>query len=274
MSAIRACARKLGRAPTLRELLASTKKKINRYDIGHCFGGYTKALRACGLNATGSGRAAELRDLFLDWAAVTRSLGRIPTIAEYDRLGRYSVRPLLNRFGNWTNVPGGLATYADENGLSAEWADVVRLASLSRYRQQKRARKSDGSKLPANAPRLRSDRPVLGPPLLPAALAHSPTNESGVVYLFGSMARELGFVVTHIQTGFPDCEAVRRVVDDRWQRVRVEFEYESRNFLKHLHRAEECDLIVCWIDNWPNCPLEVVELKRLVGGSREMPLTT
>jgi hypothetical protein len=87
-----------------------------------------------------------------------------------------------------------------------------------------------------------------------------------VVYLFGAMARELGFMVTHIQTGFPDCEAVRRVEEDRWQRVRIEFEYESRNFLKHLHRTSDCDLIVCWIHNWPACPLEVVELRSVVRG--------
>jgi Homing endonuclease associated repeat len=266
ISAIRACAGKLGRAPTLRELLAGTKKKITRYDIGHRFGGYTKALRACGLNTTGSGRIAELRDMFLDWAAVTRSLGRVPTIADYDRLGRYSVRPLLNRFGNWTSVPGGLESYAEQNGWSAEWADVLRVASLHRRQHEKQDHKSGDDEPAVKTPRVRSDRPVLGPPMLPTALTHSPTNESGVVYLFGAMAGELGFAVTHIQTGFPDCEAVRRIEKDRWQRVRIEFEYESRNFLKHLHRTADCDVIVCWIHNWPACPLEVVELRSVVRG--------
>jgi hypothetical protein len=50
----------------------------------------------------------------------------------------------------------------------------------------------------------------------------------------------------------------------KWQRVRVEFEYESRNFLKHLHEVKGCDVIVCWIHNWPECPLEVVELRSVV----------
>ena len=51
---------------------------------------------------------------------------------------------------------------------------------------------------------------------------------------------------------------------DRWQRVWIEFEYESRNFLKHFHDASKADIIVCWTHNWPECPLPVIELKELV----------
>jgi hypothetical protein len=65
-------------------------------------------------------------------------------------------------------------------------------------------------------------------------------------------------------TEFPDCEAIREVAPGRWQRVRVEFEYESRNFLRHLHDPNQCDLIVCWEHNWAECPLEVVELKKAI----------
>jgi hypothetical protein len=46
------------------------------------------------------------------------------------------------------------------------------------------------------------------------------------------------------------------------QRVKIEFEFESRNFLRHNHDPELCDVIVCWEDNWPDAPLEVIELKR------------
>lgn len=73
----------------------------------------------------------------------------------------------------------------------------------------------------------------------------------------------LGFVVTRIQTGFPDCEALRHVGGDRWQKVRIEFEYESRNFQKHMHNPNGCDLIVCWVNNWKDCPLEVIELREI-----------
>jgi hypothetical protein len=70
-------------------------------------------------------------------------------------------------------------------------------------------------------------------------------------------------VVLRMQMGFPDCEALRMVDEERWQRLRIELEYESRNFLKHLHKTDECDMIVCWKHNWPECPLEVIELSKL-----------
>ena len=75
------------------------------------------------------------------------------------------------------------------------------------------------------------------------------------------LAERLGFVVMKVQTEFPDCEALRHIGDNRWQHVRIEFEYESRNFLKHMHDPKGCDVIVCWEHNWRECPVEVVELK-------------
>lgn len=270
IAAIRECAQRLGHTPTRAELVGAVKG-ITRYDIQRHFGGYIGALRACELNTTGRGRLAELQDLFLEWAGMTRRLGRVPTITYYDWHSRFSVRPLLNRFGNWRNVPSGLRVYAEQNGLAGEWQDVLDLVAAwestrAETAERLKAAQPDPLRPRINAPRVLADRPVFGPPLLPSALAHGPTNESGVIYLFGTMACRLGFVVTQIQTGFPDCEAMREVERDRWQRVRIEFEYESRNFLKHCHRPEECDLIVCWTHNWPDCPLDVVELRSAVAG--------
>jgi hypothetical protein len=45
--------------------------------------------------------------------------------------------------------------------------------------------------------------------------------------------------------------------------VKIEFEKESRNFLRHGHLPSGCDLIVCWVHNWPECPVEVIELSTL-----------
>jgi hypothetical protein len=75
-------------------------------------------------------------------------------------------------------------------------------------------------------------------------------------------APQLGYVVHRIQPEFPDCEAMRGVGEDKCQLVKAEFEYESRNFLKHMHDVKGCDLIICWRHNWPECPIEVLELKR------------
>ena len=94
-------------------------------------------------------------------------------------------------------------------------------------------------------------------------LQHAPVNEQGVVFLFGMICRELGYVVEIVKPGFPDCEAKRRVrgKTGMWQRVRIEFEYQSRSFRQHGHDPDQCDVIVCWEDNWPECPIEVLELR-------------
>jgi hypothetical protein len=55
---------------------------------------------------------------------------------------------------------------------------------------------------------------------------------------------------------------------DRNRPVKIEFEYESRNFLRHMHDPAKCDIIVCWEHNWPECPLEVIELKKEIGRLR------
>ncbi len=91
-------------------------------------------------------------------------------------------------------------------------------------------------------------------------------NEQGVVLLFGMLARELGYMVEAVQKEFPDCEAKRKIGSDRWQRVSIEFEFESRNFRDHGHPAGGCDVIVCWRHNWDECPaeIEVLELSGVV----------
>ncbi len=106
-----------------------------------------------------------------------------------------------------------------------------------------------------------------GAPINFRGLRHAPINEQGVVYLFGMVSNELGLIVEAVQTGFPDCEAKRCVNrrENRWQRVRVEFEFRSRNFRDHGHDAAKCDLIVCWEHDWPDCPLEVIELRSVIG---------
>jgi len=32
--------------------------------------------------------------------------------------------------------------------------------------------------------------------------------------------------------------------------------------------VNDADMIVCWKHNWPECPLEVLELSKLVGGDK------
>ncbi|MDI3464707.1 MAG: hypothetical protein OJF50_003528 [Nitrospira sp.] len=42
-------------------------------------------------------------------------------------------------------------------------------------------------------------------------LQYAPVNEQGVVFLFGMLCKELGYIVEIVKPGFPDCEAKRRI---------------------------------------------------------------
>ena len=262
MAAITEITEKLGHVPSYAELM-KTGKVSGRQIVKH-FATYTRALRACNLERSTGGHKVPLEKLFLDWARVVRELKKIPSKAEYEHKGKHSDTPLKTRFGSWGQVPRYLRRYMEEQGLTEEWKDVMEL--IREYEQGQ-----DGMEMAATAecehkkPRVMTDRPVYGPLIRPYPMIHGPINENGVLYLFGTVSARLGFVVTLIQGAFPDCYAMRLVDVDRWQPVRIEFEYESRNFLRHMHDPKGCDIIVCWKHNWPECPLEVIELSKIVG---------
>ncbi|MGC1417987.1 MAG: hypothetical protein WA817_22045 [Candidatus Acidiferrum sp.] len=109
-------------------------------------------------------------------------------------------------------------------------------------------------------------RPTYGHPMDFRGIRHEPVNEQGVVLLFGMVAKELGYIVEAVRSGFPDCEAKRQIAPQRWQRVHLEFEFESRNFRDHGHPIAGCDVIVCWRHNWLDHPphLEILELSSLI----------
>jgi hypothetical protein len=201
------------------------------------------------------------------WCA---SWGKLPTMAEYEMHGSYSVRPLIRRHGGWVHVPAGLMEFAREERLEGEWGDVLDV--IARHKEEKRdGRRTSGS---TNSqplkPRILKDRPIYGSPMMDMALGLAPTNEMGVVFLFGTLAKGLGYMVIRLQSEFPDCEAFREVEPGRWQWVRIEFEYESRNFLAHGHKMDGCDLLVCWKNNWEGCPLEVIELSTVMDELRKI----
>jgi len=256
---IKTLAEKLGHSPSMHELESMTE--LRRGTVRRCFGTYTWALRECGLGPKNRPQRIPTEKLFAEWTAAVRKLKKVPSMKEFEEVSEITVGPYQREFRTWSRVPEGLAEYASKHGLMEEWQDVMEV--IRDQRQYGLA--ATGDKWPtlgAQPSPMRDDRPVYGSVLSPAPMLNAPTNENGVLFLFGALAMKLGFMVTLIQTGFPDCEALREVGPGRTQRLRIEFEQESRNFLRHAHDLERCDMIVCWIHNWPECPLEVVELRR------------
>jgi hypothetical protein len=262
VAALQEYATKLGRTPSQEEFRVTMQ--VRRHLIRKHFSTYRHLLAECGLERYGSGAPLTLERMFEDWAGVVRSTGKIPTTTDYDRHGTYSNRPYMNRFRYWKEVPAGMLAYMVAKGLGEKWQDVMNVIAEHLRMPLEDATKY---KLPSGCtsrPRILADRPIYGMPLMQGPLTFAPTNEAGVLAAFTYYARDLGFVIQRLQTAFPDCEAMREVGPNRCQRVLIEFEYESRNFLDHLHPVTGCDLIVCWINNWPDCPLEVIELSSVL----------
>jgi Homing endonuclease associated repeat len=263
MTAIRACAEKLGHAPSIRELQQSCR--VSNRNIQKHFGTYKLAIEACGLARRGPGYRVAAEELFHEWARVIRALGKVPTMAEWATTAKFSVEPILKRAGGWGAAAEMFLQYATKKGFENEWGDVVNISTAHLASRKGLGWMSVPGAVPVSKPASTAELGLYGAPLLPVPMTCAPTNEMGVIFLFGAKAVELGYAVTRLQPGFPDGEAWRKVDDDRWQRVRIEFEHESRNFLTHGHSVDGCDLIVCWNHNWPGCPLEVLELKRAFG---------
>lgn len=261
IAAVKKCAQELGHAPNVTEFRRHTK--ISKHQVRKHFSTYTRMLFESRVERHGPGYVVSLKALFLDWGRVVRSLKRIPTMADYELEGKFSIRPLVRRFRTWSEMPAGLLQYARQEGLEEEWKDVLEIIENRQQENGNAARTSAPViHMPANRIITAVDQPICGAPMY-APLICAPANEQGVLFAFGSVARELGFSMLQVQTGFPDCIALRHIGGGRWRWVRIELEYESRNFLTHMHPISGCELIVCWRHNWPECPLEVIELQNV-----------
>ena len=259
VKSIAAMAKRLGRAPSLLEFL--TGACIPPNSVFRLFPRWNDAVRAAGLQPYRLYLRPEDHELLTDWGETVRKLGAMPSRRAYDLNGKHYPVTLEKRFGGWPALPQAFRDFAQGK---REWADVLALVP-ARKRKESRESKEDSFCViqPGRAQhRLLQDRPTYGEPLDFPALRHEPVNEQGVVLLFGMLAKHLGYAVEAVQAGFPDCEAKRQIAPKRWQRVNIEFEFESRNYRDHGHPLTGCDVIVCWRHNWPDCPahIEVLEL--------------
>jgi hypothetical protein len=268
IDAIRSIERETGRVPSKADFIRHSGMSEHQV-LKHFPDGYSAAVKAAGLqpNMGGSKRILNDDQLLEEYGRVVRQLRQIPTAAKFNYEGKYNSATYSGRFGPWSNMPRAFSDFARGK---PEWVDVVALLPVTSPGRRQPVEQSDGTITPAPpAPARHSkltDRATYGNPIDFRGLRHEPVNEQGVVFLFGMIARELGYYVEAVQTGFPDCEAKRQVGRNNWQRVRIEFEFESRNFRDHGHACDGCDVIVCWRHNWPDLPdgLEVVELSTMI----------
>jgi predicted transport protein len=115
------------------------------------------------------------------------------------------------------------------------------------------------------------ERSIVGDLINFRGLVYAPQTESAVLFLFGKVAEDLNMFVEEMRPEAPDA-IVRRFTGKGWERLRVEFEQRSSDFRQRGRDAEACDLIVCWENDWPTCPLEVVELRDRIREMKNAPI--
>ena len=211
LEAIQECARELEHVPSqteVRKMRGITVPMIRRN-----FGTYARLLTECKLEPRRNGQRLETETLLRDWATVVRKLKKLPSVVEYEYQSTYSETPFRVRFGKWKKVPQGFKRYAMEKGWTEEWKDVLEIidreeqasAETAWMFNKPKVLGTGGKKFEAPA---KSDRPLYGEAIRPCPMAYGPTNEAGVIFLFGTLAEQLGFIVTRVQTAFPDCDAM------------------------------------------------------------------
>jgi len=203
-------------------------------------------------------------ELLKEYHRVVSTLGYIPTWSVLDAKAQVSSDVIRKRFGG---LRGTLTKYRDWLLSNAPESPLLEKLDLKSRHEMPNTTSSNGAPqgtLPTRWGKLEGSE--FGPPISFRGLRHAPINEQGVVFLFGMISYELGFIVEAVHSSFPDCEAKRKIDREgrRWQRVLIEFEYRSKSFLEHGHDPTKCDLIVCWEHNWPECPIDVVELRSTI----------
>jgi len=222
-------------------------------------GGWKEVLKLAGLKDEGSRIPVSDEEILSEFHAVVTSIGKIPTWFLFDNKSKISSDLVRKRFGG---TQGTLRRYAD--WLSQNYPSSTMIREIEGLIKDEPREEISTSNSARKWPKVNGTE--YGEPIDFRGLRHAPTNELGVVYLFGMIADEMGFLVEALHTAFPDCEAKRIIKGSgkRWQRVLIEFEYRSSNFIEHGHDAKLCDMIVCWEHDWPECPLEVIELRKVI----------
>ncbi len=225
-------------------------------------GGWSEVKAAAGLERHPKDKDPLSDDeLLCEYHRVAVELGALPIWAIFAAQARVSADVVRRRFGGLRGTLKRYRRWLEQHEPRSPLLEELELKS--KHELPTRPSAPDN---PQQTVWAKNAGTVFGPPIDFRGLRHAPINEQGVVFLFGMVSYEIGFIVEAIHAAYPDCEA-KRCVDrrnDRWQRVRIEFEFCSSNFRDHGHDPNGCDVIVCWQHDWPDCPLEVVELREVI----------
>jgi hypothetical protein len=249
--------------PYVKRLDFMRRTGISEYHVLKHFDSWTDFFQQAGLEPQAT-QPLEEEQLLEAAKTAFLEIGDIPTFSRFSKAVPYSWNSYQRRWGTWPAFFAAFRNWIVDKYPS--WPLLDKLDSHIESTSSAKAAAVTTLACPSAGTWESTEGRRLGRFLNFRGLQHAPINEQGVVLLFGMVAFELGYMVESVATGFPDCEAKRRIKgpSEAWERIRIEFEYESKNFLNHGHDAEQCDVIVCWQHNWPECPIEVLQLSSAI----------
>ncbi len=235
--------------------------RLSLSNIRYTFGSWREALKCAGLAPAPQPKRSMTPDdeLLQEIIRITQELGKQPTDSQMNSKGKFSIKPYRDR---WRTLSDACKiAYAKYGFPDVTGTPEIVPSQLVSSKSSQAQMIIPQTITPAQTQKRK--RIQFGEPIDFRGLRFAPINEQGVVYLFGMISRELGFLVESIRTEYPDCEGKRCVDQEkqRWEHVRIEFEYQSSNFKEHGHQPDDCELIICWIHDWLDCPIEVLELR-------------
>jgi hypothetical protein len=250
ISQVQETAARLGKR-TLSKAQFQRETGTSEWQVTKHFDSWNDLVRASGLQPHTQNLRIEDDDLMRAMRDAYVAAGGIVSVPRFRKACLYGDNVYSKRWGGFRNAQLQLRVWVEANDPDFPYLDQL---PASRQAAAPLVERAD------RAPTTRESQlgDFYGEIINFRSLQHAPVNEQGVVLLFGMVAHDLGFVVERVQSGYPDCEAKRRVKGGRYERVRIEFEFRSGNF---NHPPEGCDLVVCWEHNWRECPVVVLELR-------------
>ena len=236
---------------------------ISEYEYLKFFNTWNEAVTAAGLEAQDFAKPHEKENLFQNLREVFEKSEGLCSRTKFNKISSISHDSYRRHFGSWQEALINFKKWLEDNKYDYPW--ITELPdSLPDEIIEETQEKSEEADFKKQWKATSGNK--YGSFLNFRGLQHAPINEQWVIFLFGMVCLELGFIVEAVQSGFPDCEAKRRIDSkkDYWERVRIEFEYCSSNFREHGHNPTKCDLIVCWEHDWKDCFIEVIELKKVL----------
>jgi hypothetical protein len=229
---------------------------ISSYRVARVFGSWLGALAKAELSLSPHYiQEIPFESLAKNFLEIVKELGKIPTLQQLVRRTRPVSHTYAGRFGGYSNFKQKAIDYIFSSYPSLPLGII---AILDTERERIRSRETVDTAVIPVSPHQQ------GRTLNFRAFVYAPTSEHDVVQMFGAIADELGFEIIGNRSAFPDCEARRRITGGRehYKQCLIEYEFSSNDYRKHNHPLKGCDLVVCWVHDWLECPIEVLELSK------------